>query len=158
MFIVRWNLFNRRYSIECSRWRRKKTFENHLHVWVELNLTSHALFNYIPHKALSACAQTALFEYLIRFMNIVRFWTILSRKTKYLTTLFQFKGNILTVYLLGVSPSLVSNWDSQQGRGRKTSILLVAFWNFKLKVLKYPRNCRLHATLILKVFKKSWIG
>ena len=30
------------------------------------------------------------------------------------------------------------------------SILLIAFWNFKLKVLKYPRNCRLHA-LILKV-------
>ena len=29
-----------------------------------------------------------------------------------------------------------------------TSILLVAFWNFKHKVLKYPRNCRLHNTLI----------
>ena len=50
------------------------------------------------------------------------------------------------------------NWDSQQSRGRKTSILVRAFWNFKLKVLKYPRNCRLYATLILKVFKKSWIG
>ena len=32
-------------------------------------------------------------------------------------------------------PSWLSqlNWDSQQGRDRKTSILLVAFWNFKLK-------------------------
>ena len=41
------------------------------------------------------------------------------------------------------------NWDSQQGRARTTSILLVAFWNFnKLQVLKYPRNCRLHNTLI----------
>ena len=50
------------------------------------------------------------------------------------------------------------NWDSQQDRSRKTSILLVAFWKFKLKVLKYPRNCRLHATVIQKVFKKSWIG
>ena len=47
---------------------------------------------------------------------------------------------------------------SQQGRDRKTSILPVAFWNFKLKVLKYPRNCRLHATLILKFFNKSWIS
>ena len=28
-----------------------------------------------------------------------------------------------------------------------------AFWNFKLKVLKYPTNCRLHATLIQKVLK-----
>ena len=43
------------------------------------------------------------------------------------------------------------NWDRQQGTDRKTSILLVAFWNFKLKVLKYPGNCRLYATLILKV-------
>ena len=40
------------------------------------------------------------------------------------------------------------NWDSQQGRASTTSILLVAFWNFKLMVLKYPRNCRLHNTLI----------
>ena len=44
-------------------------------------------------------------------------------------------------------------WDSQQGRGRKTSILVLAFWNFKLRVLKYPRNCRLHVTLILNLVK-----
>jgi hypothetical protein len=50
------------------------------------------------------------------------------------------------------------NWDSQQGRKRKISILLESFWNFKLKVLKYPKNCRPHATLVLKVYKKSWIG
>ena len=43
------------------------------------------------------------------------------------------------------------NWDSRLGRDRKTSLLLVAFWNFKLKVLEYPQNCRLHVTLILKV-------
>ena len=42
-------------------------------------------------------------------------------------------------------------WDSQQGRPRTTSILVWSFWNFKLKVLKYPRNCRLHSTLILNV-------
>ena len=40
------------------------------------------------------------------------------------------------------------NWDSQQHRPKTTSILLVVFWNFKLKVLKYPRNCRFHNTLI----------
>ena len=45
------------------------------------------------------------------------------------------------------------SWDSQQGRDRNTSILVLVFWNFKLKVLEYPRNCRLHATLILKVQK-----
>ena len=38
-------------------------------------------------------------------------------------------------------------WLSQFSRARTTSILLVAFWNFKLMVLKYPRNCRLHNTL-----------
>ena len=37
---------------------------------------------------------------------------------------------------------------SQQGRVRTTSILVRAFWNFKCKVLKYPRNCSLHNTLI----------
>ena len=32
------------------------------------------------------------------------------------------------------------SWHSQEGRGRKTSILVLAFWNFKLKVLKYQWN------------------
>ena len=48
----------------------------------------------------------------------------------------------------------LGHWDSQLGRPRKTPILVQAFWNFKLKVLKYPRNCRLHATLIQKGFSK----
>ena len=39
-------------------------------------------------------------------------------------------------------------WDSEQGRVRTTSILVQAFWNFKLKVLKYPRNCSLQYTFI----------
>ena len=59
-------------------------------------------------------------------------------------------------YLRTLSLKFQLNWDSQQDRDRKTSILLVFFWN-KLKVLKYPRNCRLHATLILKVKNKFWI-
>ena len=33
-----------------------------------------------------------------------------------------------------------SNLQPKQGRDWKTSILLVAFWNFKLKVLKYPQK------------------
>ena len=41
------------------------------------------------------------------------------------------------------------NWDSQQDRARKTSILVIAFWNFKLKVLKYPQNCRHHNIFVL---------
>ena len=32
-------------------------------------------------------------------------------------------------------------------------ILVRAFWNFKLKVLKYPRNCSLHNTLIPNLVK-----
>ena len=44
-------------------------------------------------------------------------------------------------------------WDSQQGRARTTSILVRAFWNFKRKVLKYPRNCSLHNTLISNLVK-----
>jgi hypothetical protein len=45
------------------------------------------------------------------------------------------------------------NWDSQQGRLRTTSILVRAIWNFKLKVLKYSRNCSLHNTLIPNLVK-----
>ena len=45
------------------------------------------------------------------------------------------------------------NWDSQQDRARKTTILVLAFWNFKFKVLKYPRNSRLHDALILNLVK-----
>ena len=40
------------------------------------------------------------------------------------------------------------NWDSQKGRLRTTSILVGAFWNFKLKVLKYSKNCSLYNILI----------
>ena len=52
-------------------------------------------------------------------------------------------------------PSWLSqfSWDSQKGRPRKTPVLVRAFWNFKRKVLKYPRNCRLHATLIPNLVK-----
>ena len=45
------------------------------------------------------------------------------------------------------------NWDSQQGRLRTTSIFVRALWNFKLKVLKYSRNCRFHNTLIPNLVK-----
>ena len=45
------------------------------------------------------------------------------------------------------------SWDSLVGRLRTTSIFVRAFWNFEFKVLKYPRNCRLHATLIQNLVK-----
>ena len=40
------------------------------------------------------------------------------------------------------------SWDSQQSRPRTTSILVRAFWNLKLKVLKYSRNCSFQYILI----------
>ena len=50
-------------------------------------------------------------------------------------------------------PSWPSQFQqSQQGRDRKTLILVLAFWNFKLKVLKYQLNFGPHcqATIISK--------
>ena len=41
-----------------------------------------------------------------------------------------------------------------KGRVRTTSVLVRAFWNFKLKVLKHSRNCSLHNTLISWNLKK----
>ena len=49
------------------------------------------------------------------------------------------------------------SWDSQLGRLRTTSILVRAFWNFKLKVLWPIRNCSLHNTLIPWCLKITWI-
>ena len=40
--------------------------------------------------------------------------------------------------------------QAKEGRDRKTSILLVAFWNFRLKVFKYQWTFRPHATVILR--------
>ena len=45
------------------------------------------------------------------------------------------------------------SWDSQQGRLRKTSILIRAFWNFQCKVQKYSKTCSLHNTLIPNLVK-----
>ena len=56
-------------------------------------------------------------------------------------------------------PSWLSqrNLDSQQGRLRTTSVLVRAFWNFKLKVLEYSRICSLLNTLIPWSLKNAWI-
>ena len=40
------------------------------------------------------------------------------------------------------------SWDSQLGSVRTASILVRAFWNFKLRILKYSRNCSFQYTLI----------
>ena len=45
------------------------------------------------------------------------------------------------------------SWDSQQGRDRKTTILILALWNFKLKVLKFQWNFRPHDTVIWNLVK-----
>ena len=44
----------------------------------------------------------------------------------------------------------VSSFSSEKGIDWKTSNLLVSFWNLKFKVLKYSRNYRFNATLMLK--------
>ena len=53
-----------------------------------------------------------------------------------------------------------NTWDSQQGRDRKTSILVLVFWNFKVKVLEYQWNVRphWHAIMILKFGDTPDIG
>ena len=45
------------------------------------------------------------------------------------------------------------SWDSQQGRDKKTSILVLAFQNFKLQLLKHKWNFRIHATVIWNLVK-----
>ena len=47
---------------------------------------------------------------------------------------------------------------TRKGRDRKTSMLVLAFWNFKLKVLKYQWNFRPNATVmsINYVISTSW--
>ena len=47
------------------------------------------------------------------------------------------------------------NWDSRQGRARTTSILVRAFWNFKLPeevFLQYSRNCISQYILVAKAW------
>ena len=75
---------------------------------------------------------------------------------EYLRTLslrFQKARTIIEVVLSLACWLSQFSWDSQQGRLKTTSVLVQAFWNFKLKVLKYSRNCRLHNTLIPNLVK-----
>ena len=60
---------------------------------------------------------------------------------------------------LKISESYKQNWSSPAklrqptGQSQENFTFGPSLLNFKLKVLEYPRNCRLHATLILKVQK-----
>ena len=47
-------------------------------------------------------------------------------------------------------------WDSQLGKARTTSILVLTFWNFQFKVLIYPENCRLHDTCTHPLMRFSY--
>ena len=51
-----------------------------------------------------------------------------------ISSTFHFE-HVNEVYISGVFD--VKYLNSQQGRARKTSILVLAFWNFQLKVLIY---------------------
>ena len=70
-----------------------------------------------------------------------------------MTWSLQFLGYVFENLKFKISEGYKLNWDSQQGRDRKTSILVLAFWNFKLKVLKYQWNFRPHATVIWNLVK-----
>ena len=47
------------------------------------------------------------------------------------------------------------NWDSQKGRDRKISILLVAFWNFKLRSSNTPETVDLDTKSLKKIPKSA---
>ena len=74
-------------------------------------------------------------------LEFLGYWRTLSLK-------FQKAMTKTKVFLTLPCWLLQFRWDSQQRRVRKTSILVVAFWNFKSKVLKYQWNFRLYATVI----------
>ena len=113
-----------------------------MYIWVELKLFPLLFYG------------TCILSYLFRLQGIKIYWLI--HFLEYLRTLslkFQKATSKIKVFLS--LPCWLSqfSWDSQQGTARKTSILILAIWNFKLKVHNYPRNCRLHATLILNLGK-----
>ena len=73
---------------------------------------------------------------------------------------FKFKTSNVSrkIEVLLYLPCLVVGLQPKQGRDWKTSILLVAFSNFKLKVLKYQWNFRPHTTVILKFGDTPKVG
>ena len=74
----------------------------------------------------------------------------------YLWTLsLKFQKTMTKIKVFLYQPCWLSqfSWDSQQGRDRKTLNWVLAFWNFKLKVLKYQCNFRPHATVIPNLVK-----
>ena len=75
---------------------------------------------------------------------------------EYLRTLsLKFRKARTKIEVVLSLPSWLSHfsWDSQQDGVRTTSILVQAFWNFKVKVLIYSRNCCLHNTFIPNLMK-----
>ena len=77
-------------------------------------------------------------EWSLQFLGYLRTLSLKFQKARTKIEVFQSLPCWLSQF----------SWDSQQGRGRKTSTLLVAFWNSKSKVLKYQWNFRPHATVI----------
>ena len=95
------------------------------------------------------CVCVSVFIRGCQKFGIKIYWRLKS--LKYFRTLhLKFQKALTKIEVVLSLPSWLSqlNWDSYQGRLRTTSILVRAFWNFKLKVLKYSRNCSLQYTLI----------
>ena len=110
------------------------------------------------------------FPFYFSFQFYIENYDILKNAGKLRIAFISLKMTILThnhFTLLDLSSCLLTclvvmnyivhiklNWDSQQGRLRTTSILVWAFWNFKLKVPKYSRSCGLQYTFIPWSLKK----
>ena len=111
---------------------------------------------HLEHKAIPASTCIILIRLqegpLIRVrqkFGIKIYWRL--QFLEYLRTLsLKFQKARTKIEVVLSLPSWLSqlNWDSYQGRLRTTPILVQAFWNLKLKVLKYSRNCGLNNTWI----------
>ena len=123
------------------RWTRKRYQKKLLHnssIWVVYQNWHRCL---IPIHS--------VIQDFFRLQGIKVLWRL--QFLEYLRTLslkFQKAGTKIEVVLTLSCWLSQLNWDSQLGRLRTILILVRGFWNFKLKVLKYSRNCNLHNTLI----------
>ena len=103
------------------------------------------------------CAQTnSIYQgmlYFFRHQGIKIYWLI--QFLGYLRTLsLKFQKARTKIEIVLTLPCWLSQfcWDSQQGKPRTTSILVKAFWNFKLKVLKYSKNWMSQYILVAEVW------
>ena len=109
----------------------------------ELSFSCICVFRDLKNNFIIACTlgDTGFF----RLQGIKVLWSL--QFVGYLRTLsLKFQKTTSKIEVVLALPCWLSQFSS---------VFLVAFWNFKLKVLKYPKNCRLHNTLIPWSLKNS---